>query len=200
MQLYVKLIDGVPVDYSISELKKDNPQTSFPAELGDTLLASFDVYPVTTAPRPDASEVLSVKRQFASLVDGAWVYGWDVIAIPPSAQTVKIERDRRLQLDFEFGGKMYQRDTVSLSRIAGRATLAGFAVAAGAVVGDVLWHGEDTPFMWIASDDTLTVMDAHKMFAFGKAAANEETKIVFAAKLLRGMDPIPSDYADDKYW
>ena len=113
---------------------------------------------------------------------------------------VNLERDRRLAADFEFQGKMYQRDTVSLQRITGAATLAGFAIAAGAQAGNLRWANQDQDFGWIASDNTITPMDAQTCFAFGQAAANVETRLIFRAKVLRGMDPIPADYADDKWW
>ena len=119
---------------------------------------------------------------------------------PVSADDVARERDRRLELDFEFGGVMYQRDRVSMSRIAGASQLAALAIAQGAQAGDLLWHGGDTPFGWIASDDTVTPMDAQTVIAFGMAAAARETQLVFAARNLRNMDPIPDDFADDKWW
>ena len=118
----------------------------------------------------------------------------------PSVNDVNLERDRRLVLDFEFQGKMYQRDAKSIARISGAGALALGAMVGGAQAGNLNWHGRSTPFAWIASDDTLTTMDAQTCFAFGQAAAAVETEIVFAAKVLREMDPIPADYADDAYW
>lgn len=113
---------------------------------------------------------------------------------------VKEERNRRLEADFLFNGKMFQRDSKSLDRITGAATLAGFAIANGAQPGDLRWANPDRDFGWISSDDTVVPMDAQTTFQFGQVAASIETSIVFAAKALREMDPIPTDYKDDKYW
>lgn len=113
---------------------------------------------------------------------------------------INAERDRRLQADFEFAGRMYQRDSVSLQRITGAATLAGFAMTQGAVAGDLRWANPDRDFLWIASDNTLVPMDAPTAFAFGAAAATVETSLVFAAAALRAMDPIPEDITDDQWW
>ena len=118
----------------------------------------------------------------------------------PTPEQVNAERDRRLALDFTFAGQTFQRDAVSVQRISGAATLAGFAIAAGAQPGDLRWHGGSTDFAWIASDNTLVTMDAQTAFAFGQACANVETRLIFAAKALREMEPIPSDYTDDKWW
>jgi hypothetical protein len=117
-----------------------------------------------------------------------------------SATDIRRERDRRLRLDFEFQGVMYQRDPISVQRIAGAAQIATMAIAQGAQPGDMFWHGGDAPFGWIASDDTVTLMDAQTVVAFGMAAAALETALIFAARHLRNMQPIPSDYANDKWW
>ena len=140
-----------------------------------------------------------------------WLYDGEEFTAPPEPEppaltreeliaAINAERDRRLAADFEFQGKAYQRDAVSVSRITGAATLAGLAMAQGAQPEDYNWHGGDAPFAWIASDNSLTLMDAQTCFAFGSACAAIETRIVFAAKTLRTMEPIPDDYAKDKHW
>lgn len=141
-----------------------------------------------------------------------WLNGWvqavaagpaEYVPPPPKpidAWDVNAERDRRLQADFEFHGKLYQRDTVSLQRITGAATLAGFAIAAGAQPGNLRWANPDQEFGWIASDNTITPMDAQTCFEFGQAAAAVETRLIFRAKELRLMQPIPADYTDDSWW
>jgi len=126
---------------------------------------------------------------------------WTVEPAPrPTEADVGAERDRRLNDDFEFQGKMYQRDERSLSRITGAATLAGFAMGAGAQAGNLRWANPAQDFGWIASDDTVTPMDAQTCFAFGQAAAAVESALVFAAAAIRAMNPIPYDFTDDAYW
>ena len=201
MNNLVKIENGVPTQYSYSKLKKDNPNTSFPKEPTDALLASYNVKTYTAETRPDVdSDLKNVTKGSFTQVGGEWVQGWSVQDITPTNDMVKAERDRRLDQDFVFNGKTFQRDPTSIARISGAGTLALGAIVGGAQVGDTKWHGRDTPFVWIASDDTLMVMDAQTCFAFGQAAAARETELVFAAKALRAMSPIPSDYKDDKYW
>lgn len=133
-----------------------------------------------------------------------WLYTSGVFIPPPdparNPSDVAAERDRRLRLDFEFEGVMYQRDSISVQRIAGAAQMASLAIAAGAQPGDLFWHGGEQPFGWIASDDTVTPMDAQTVVAFGMAAAARETLLIFAARDLRQMEPIPTDFADDRWW
>lgn len=129
----------------------------------------------------------------------AW-HEWPVSRKTVTAEMVNAERDRRLADDFEFQGKLYQRDPTSLQRITGAATLAGFAIAAGKQAGDLRWANPDQDFGWIASDNTITPMDAQTCFAFGQAAAAVETRLIFRAKELRLMQHIPADYTDDSWW
>jgi len=113
---------------------------------------------------------------------------------------VNAERDRRLGTTFIFAGKSYDCDTASLARITGAATLAGFAMGAGAPSGNLRWHGGAADFTWIAADNSLTTMDAQTCFAFGNAAATNQSAHIFAGRTVKAMDPIPADYTDDKYW
>lgn len=127
----------------------------------------------------------------------------DYVAPPPQAPTtqqINAERARRLVLPFDFGGNSFDRDAQSLQRITGAATLAGFAIAAGAQPGDLYWHGGTDPFSWITATNTIVQMDAQTCFTFGQAAAAVETNLIFAARALKQADPIPADYMDDSHW
>jgi len=119
---------------------------------------------------------------------------------PPTSTAVNAERDRRLGTTFAFAGKDYDCDTASLARITGAATLAGFAMGAGAEADDLRWHGGAVDFTWIAADNSLTTMDAQTCFAFGNAAATNQSAHIFAGRTVKATDPIPADYTDDKYW
>ena len=113
---------------------------------------------------------------------------------------VNAERNRRMNLTFAFAGKEFDCDQDSLARITGAAALAGFAMGAGAGAGNLRWHGGAADFAWIAADNTLTAMDAQTCFAFGQAAANNQSAHIFAGATIKGMDPIPADYAADSRW
>lgn len=118
----------------------------------------------------------------------------------PASQDINAERDSRIASGFSFGGKVYDFDPESKSRVTGAATLAGFAVANGATAGNLVWHGGSEPFAWIAHDNTLVTMDAPTCFAFGQAAAAHETAHIFAARAIKEMTPIPANFKDDEFW
>ena len=124
----------------------------------------------------------------------------EAIALAQARAAINAERDRRLGTTFTFAGKSYDCDTASLARITGAATLAGFAMGAGAAAGNLRWHGGTADFTWIAADNTLTTMDAQTCFAFGNAAAANQSAHIFAGRTVKAMDPITADYTDDKYW
>lgn len=74
MQMYIKLNKGIidKYPYSINQLKQDNPDTSFPAEISDERLADWDVYPVTPIDYPQVDYKKNVEEGTPELVDGVW--------------------------------------------------------------------------------------------------------------------------------
>jgi hypothetical protein len=118
----------------------------------------------------------------------------------PISAEVNAERDRRIATGFVFSGKSYAMDNESKARIIGAATLAGFAVASGKQAGDYRWANADTDFVWIADDNSLTLMDAPTCFAFGQAAAAWESSCIFAARAIKETSPVPYNYTDNSLW
>ncbi|MCV6825995.1 MULTISPECIES: hypothetical protein [Halocynthiibacter] len=116
-------------------------------------------------------------------------------------QLVNEEKDRRKYGGFTFNGVEYQNDPSSLANINGAGSLAGFAMLNGAQAGDLYWHGGTEAFGFIASDNTVTPMDAQTTFAFAQAAAAHVTLVTFKAKALKDRPGgIPADFTDDSYW
>lgn len=113
---------------------------------------------------------------------------------------IDIERDRRMKAGVLFNSVMYDFDDASKSRITGMATLAGFAIGAGAQPNDLYWHGGASPFVWVASDNTFIPMDAQTVFALGQTAATHEMTYIFTARALKDAPVIPTDFINDNYW
>lgn len=70
--MYVKVTDGIPVLYSIGSLKNDNPNTSFPSDISDSLLKEWSVYPCVEGYVPELSECEQAIRGNIISVDGVW--------------------------------------------------------------------------------------------------------------------------------
>lgn len=98
--MYFRLIAGQAEVYSVGQLRKDNPNTSFPEMLSDALLAEWGVYPYTTQGVPDYDRLTQTVTQTAiTEIDGAWTQGWTVsdMAAEYAARNVRDQRDRLLQ-------------------------------------------------------------------------------------------------------
>jgi len=70
--------------YSIGQLRKDNPQVSFPKNPTDALLASYNVYPVTHTERPAYDSITQNLTEGApTLTAGVWTQIWAVTEATP---------------------------------------------------------------------------------------------------------------------
>ena len=97
--MYLKITDGKPVAYSIEQLRRDNPSTSFPKDPNNELLAEWGVYPYTAQARPDYDRLTqAVKVGDFVEVDGAWTQDWTVsdMAAEDAARNVRGQRDHLL--------------------------------------------------------------------------------------------------------
>lgn len=76
--MYIKLNNGAPENYTIGQLRKDNPNTSFPRHIPEDMLAEYGVYPVSaqTQPTYDSRTQRCYLSETAVSVEGAWVYQW----------------------------------------------------------------------------------------------------------------------------
>lgn len=116
------------------------------------------------------------------------------------SSAITVERDRRIEAGFWFGGKLFQARPEDQLRLSGAANAASVAIANGAQPGDLNWHGEPDPFAWIAEDNTQMVMDAQTTIAFGMALLRHVNSHIFAARALKNADPIPEDFSSDEHW
>lgn len=78
--MYLKLIDGNPVNYSLDELRLDNPQVSFPVGPPEYILSEYSVYPYTIAAVPNYNPLLEVLIQGKFEIDpnGSWILPYKV--------------------------------------------------------------------------------------------------------------------------
>jgi hypothetical protein len=82
--MYAMIINGnvEKYTYSVSQLRKENPQTSFPDSLTDELLKSYNVFPVLPVDRPAYDSAMHrIEEGIPVLVDGVWTQAWNVIAL-----------------------------------------------------------------------------------------------------------------------
>lgn len=83
--MYVKVTNGQAEIYSIGQLRRDNPNTSFPKNPSESLLAEWGVYPCTVVDRPVYDTLVQyVEQDSPQLVNGIWAIAWLVKQRPLS--------------------------------------------------------------------------------------------------------------------
>ena len=111
--MHLKLTNGVPAKYTLGQLRRDNPQTSFPKSIPDDLLAIYDVYPYTrpTAPEYDPLTARLVDGDFEQDTVGNWSLPYVVEQQPleQAERNIRSRRDSLLQETDWIVIKSYER-------------------------------------------------------------------------------------------
>lgn len=95
--MYAKQINGEWQQYTLRQLRKDNPQVSFPAEPSDATLAEYGVYPIATEVQPSYDPRYQRLAQGPlTEANGVVTRGWVVEDTPATAERVKEEAYRRI--------------------------------------------------------------------------------------------------------
>ena len=93
--MHVKLTNGVPTTYTIGQLRRDNPQTSFPKNIPDEVLTSYDVYPVKVVSLPDYDALTHMLKQSDFYqVDGQWQVHYYPDPLPVDTQIENLKTAR----------------------------------------------------------------------------------------------------------
>lgn len=104
--MYVKIHNGAveKYPYSIGELRKANPNTSFPKNIPNTVLAEFNVYPVQDVGQPTVDHTQNV-AEGTPVNDNGWKRTWVVTNATAAeiaertatkADAIRAERDQKL--------------------------------------------------------------------------------------------------------
>lgn len=98
--MYVKVVNGAvsAYPYGFGALRNDYPQTSFPADPPNELLAEYGVYPVTPVDRPASTLTQDAVEQTPELVNGAWTQVWVMVNVN-AEEAARRQRDAADQQD-----------------------------------------------------------------------------------------------------
>lgn len=100
--------------YSIGDLRRDNPQTSFPAKPTDALLAEYGVFPVSRTDIPVVDYTQAVTEADPQQVNGAWVQAW-IVTDRTAEEIAQIEADQWANIRSERNAKLAACDWTQLS-------------------------------------------------------------------------------------
>jgi hypothetical protein len=78
--MYIKIKDGQiqQYPYTQTQLKKDNPDTSFPQNMTKEALASWGVYQIKLSQYPEFDYTKNIVEGTPQLIDNEWTQVWEV--------------------------------------------------------------------------------------------------------------------------
>lgn len=107
--MFVKVTNGQveKFPYTIGDLRRDNPKTSFPKQVPEALLSEYGVYPATIDSKPsfDGRSQRLAQDALPQNTAKGWVIGWTVVEKTAeqvqeyddkTAKAVRTQRDRLL--------------------------------------------------------------------------------------------------------
>ena len=96
--MFVKLTNGTLVTYTLGQLRRDNPNTSFPKHISDETLAEYGVFSVTETDAPKVDSKTHRVISEVQSVNGVWTQVWNTIPLDAdkAGENVRAHRDRLL--------------------------------------------------------------------------------------------------------
>jgi hypothetical protein len=93
--MYIKLTNGKPEKYSIGQLRRDNPNTSFPKNPSNDLLAQWGIYPLAKTEAPQNNEMTQNCTEVDPVeIDGVWTQQWLVENKPQEEASANVRSHR----------------------------------------------------------------------------------------------------------
>ena len=80
--MFIRATNGIPETYTIGQLRRDNPNVSFPKDIPEETLSDFNVYAVKPTPAPSLDSKTHRHTQDVVLVDTVWTQVWTVVELP----------------------------------------------------------------------------------------------------------------------
>jgi hypothetical protein len=81
--MYVLVTGDTAVYYSVTDLRRDNPDVSFPVPTPDSTLAEFSVYPCQSVNPPTVDHTQNLTMGSPAFDNGTWEQTWIVSAASP---------------------------------------------------------------------------------------------------------------------
>jgi hypothetical protein len=177
-----------------------DPYVTFPEDAVDAVLLEFGYANVNYKPMPVVNSGQIVTQGSVEQTFDGYFYTWVVTDRVIAKEEVDAERDRRVDAGVTYNGHLFQSRQGDRENITGASQLAMMAIMNGAVKGDYRWANADRDFAWITDDNEIVNLDAFEVFELGRAAATSKQTMIFAARVLKDMEVIPTDFTEDKWW
>ena len=74
--MYLRIINGiVNYPYSLQKLREDNPRTSFPSEMNESIMNEWNIHEVRQTPKPN-DYTKNISEETPILVEGVYYQNW----------------------------------------------------------------------------------------------------------------------------
>lgn len=109
--MFIKLTNGAPETYTIGQLRRDNPSTSFPNDIPAETLAEYGVYKVKKVAAPQIDSKTHRHTQTVELIDDEWTQIWNTVELPldQASENIRAHRDELLSVSDWIVAKSYER-------------------------------------------------------------------------------------------
>ena len=94
--MFVKVTNGQAEEYTIGQLRRDNPKTSFPKQIPNELLAEFDVYPAYNQ-ETGIYDSLTQKVEEGDFIqdeNGTWLKEQTVVDLDEASASANVRKKR----------------------------------------------------------------------------------------------------------
>lgn len=89
--MYLRIINSeINYPYSIKKLREDNPRSSFPSEITESLMNEFDIFEVRQTPKPN-DYTKNVSEGTPILIEGVYYQNWEQTSATQSEIDARIE-------------------------------------------------------------------------------------------------------------
>jgi hypothetical protein len=109
MPVYVLAVEGqvVKYPYTLTDLRRDNPTVSFPADLSDDLAKEFNVFAVNEKPQPTYDpDTETLHWSDPTFTDNVWHQTWEVKPLSSAEIAQRVEQWRQSASCTPFQGRM----------------------------------------------------------------------------------------------
>jgi hypothetical protein len=165
--MFVKVTNG-QIDqypYTVGDLRRDNPNTSFPKQVPEATMAQYGVYPVGYAAAPDYNpDTHRIQNSnMPELADGKWTLTKTVVELTPEQledrkaqkrRQIKDRRDIAISAGTTSNGMTIATDDLSQQRITGAALAATI--------------DPTTTVKWKMPDDTFVNLDSNQIIVIAQ--------------------------------
>jgi len=89
--MYLRIVNNITTyPYSLEQLREDNPRTSFPSEMTESVMNEFDIFEVRQTPKPN-DYTKNISEGTPILIDGVYYQNWEQTSASEAEINSRIE-------------------------------------------------------------------------------------------------------------